>query len=76
MVMSQDQNVGRIHSVRICRNIFEKLEEFKYLGTNLTNQNSIAEEIKSILKTGNACYHSMQKICLLVCYPKIKNQFI
>jgi len=34
------------------------VEEFKYLGT-LTNQNSIAEEIKSRLRSGNACYHSV-----------------
>ena len=26
---------------------FERVEEFKYLGINLTNQNSIPEEIKS-----------------------------
>ena len=31
----------------------------KYLGTTLTNQNSIAEEIKSKLRPGNACYHSV-----------------
>ena len=36
------------------------MEEFKYLGTTLTNQNSIAEEIKSRLRSGNACYHSVQ----------------
>jgi len=36
------------------------LEDFKYLGTTLTNQNSIQEEIKSRLKSGNACYHSVQ----------------
>jgi len=41
---------------------FERVEEFKYLGTNLTNQNSIAEEIKSRLRSGNACYHSMQNL--------------
>ena len=28
--------------------------------TTLTNQNSIQEEIKSRLKSGNACYHSVQ----------------
>jgi len=38
------------------------VEEFKYLGTILTNQNSIAEEIKSRLKSGSACYHSVQNV--------------
>ena len=33
-----------------------------YLGTTLTNQNSIAEEIKSRLRSGNACYHSVQNL--------------
>ena len=59
MVMSQDQNAGRIHSVRIDNSSFERVEEFKYLGTTLTNQNSIVEEIKSRLRSGNACYHSV-----------------
>ena len=31
-------------------------------GTTLTNQNSIAEEIKSRLRSGNACYHSVQNL--------------
>ena len=60
--MSRDQNAGRIHRVRIDNNNFERVEEFKYLGSTLTNQNSIAEEIKSRLKSGNACYHSVQKL--------------
>ena len=60
MVMSRDQNAGR--SVRIDNSTFERVEEFKYLGTNLTNQNSIAEEIKSRLRSGNDCYHSMQNL--------------
>jgi len=38
------------------------MEEFKYLETNLTDQNSIAEEIKSRLRLRNACYHSVQNL--------------
>ena len=38
------------------------MEEFKYLGTTLTNQNSIQEEIKSRFKSGNASYHSVQNL--------------
>jgi len=60
--MSRDQNAGRIHSVRIDNNTFKRVEEFKYLGTTLTNQNSIAEEIKSRLRSGNAYYHSVQNL--------------
>jgi len=41
---------------------FERMEEFKYLGTTLTNQNSIQEEIKSRLKSGNACYYLVQNL--------------
>ena len=44
---------------------FERVEEFKYLGTTLTNANSIQEEIKSRLKSGNACYYSVQNLLLL-----------
>jgi len=61
MVMIRDQNVGRINSVRIDNSTFERVEDFKCLGTTLTNQNYITEEIKNTLKSGNACYHSVQK---------------
>jgi len=53
---------GRNHTVRNDNNTFERVEEFKYLGTNLTNQNSIPEEIKSRLRSGNAWYHSVQNL--------------
>jgi len=62
MVMSRDQNAGRNRSVRIDNSIFERVEGFKYLGTTFTNQNCIAEEIKSRLRSGNACYHSVQNL--------------
>jgi len=35
---------------------------FKYLGTILTNQNCIKEEIKSRMKSGNDCNHSVRNI--------------
>jgi len=38
------------------------VEEFKYLGTTSTNQNSIEEEIKNRLKSGNTCYYSVQNL--------------
>jgi hypothetical protein len=63
---------GRSHSVKTDNSSFERVEEFKYLGTTVTNQNFIQKEIKSRLKSGNACYHSVQN-CFFVlgCYPKI-----
>jgi len=59
--MSRDQNARRSHSIKTDYSSFERMGEFKYLGTTLTNQNSIQGEIKSRLNSGNACYHSVQK---------------
>ena len=70
MVTSRDQDAGRSHTVKIDYHSFERGEEFKYLGTTLTNQNFTQEEIKSRSKSGNVCYHSVQNFCLPVCYPK------
>jgi len=57
MPMSCDQNADRSHNIKDDNSSFERVEEFKYLGTTL-DQNSIQEEIKSRLKLENACYHS------------------
>jgi len=62
MVMSRDQNAGRSHSMKTDNSSFERLEEFKYLRTTLSSQNSIQKEIKSRLKSANACYHSLQNL--------------
>ena len=61
--------------MRIDNSTFQRVEEFKYLGTTLTNQNSIAEEINSRLRSGNACYNSVQNLLssrLLSKHLKIK----
>jgi hypothetical protein len=60
MVISQDQNAGQNHNIKIDNKAFERVEQLKYLGTTLTNPNSIHEELKSRLKSGSACYHSVQ----------------
>jgi len=44
MVMSREQNAGRRHSMKSDNSSFERVEEFKYLGTTLTNQNSTQEK--------------------------------
>jgi hypothetical protein len=38
------------------------VSQFKYLGTTVTNQNLIQEEIKRRLNSGNDCYHSVQTL--------------
>ena len=62
MVMSGDQNAGRNHSIKIDNISFARVEEFKYFGKTLTDQNSIQEEIRSRLKSGKACCHSVQNL--------------
>jgi len=60
MIMSRDQDAGRSHIIKIDNKGFESVERLKCLGTSLTNQNSIEEEVKSRLKLRNACCHSLQ----------------
>jgi hypothetical protein len=69
--VSRDQNAGQNGYIQMGNESFEIVEQFKYLGTTLTNQNSIHEEIKSRLKSRNTCYHSVQNLLSSVCYPKV-----
>jgi len=58
--MPQDQNARQSHSMKNHNRFFEMVEELKYIGKTLTNQNSIQEGIRSRLKSGNACCHLVQ----------------
>jgi hypothetical protein len=46
MLLPRHQNAGQNHDIRIASRSLENLTQFKYLGTTVTNQNSIQEEIK------------------------------
>jgi predicted RNA-binding protein with RPS1 domain len=57
--MSGEQTVGLGHTMEVDNSFIEDVEEFKYLGTKLTDQNSIQEAMKGRFKLGIACYHSV-----------------
>ena len=55
--MSHDQNAGRSDNIKTDNSSFESVEEFLCLGTALTDQDYIQEEIKRRLKMENAGSH-------------------
>ena len=73
--MSRDQRAGRSHNIKTANSSFQRVEQFTYLGTTLTNQSSIQEEITSRLKSGNVCYHWAQNlVSSSLLYKNIKIQ--
>jgi hypothetical protein len=50
------------NSIRLANRSFEVVAKFMYLGTTPTDQNSMNENVKSRLNSGNACYHSVQSL--------------
>jgi hypothetical protein len=56
------KKAGQKHSINIANRSFEGVAKFKYMGTTVTYQNCMHEEIKSRLNSGNACYHSVQSL--------------
>jgi hypothetical protein len=47
MIMSRHPNSGQNQNIRIANESFKNVANFRYLGTTLTNQNDIHDEIKS-----------------------------
>jgi hypothetical protein len=62
MLLSRTQNSGQNRDIKIANRCFENVSQFRYLGRIVTEQNMIQEEIKRRLNSGNACYHSVQKL--------------
>jgi hypothetical protein len=62
MIMSRLTNSEQNQNIRIANESFENVATFKYLGTTLTNENDIHDEIRSRLNSGNACYYSVQNL--------------
>jgi hypothetical protein len=62
MLMSRSQKIGQKDSIKVESRSFENVAKYKYLGTTITDQNCMHEEIKSRLNSGNACYHSVQSL--------------
>jgi hypothetical protein len=62
MIMSRYPNSGQNQNIRTANGSFENVAKFKYLGTTLTNQNDIHDEIKSRLNSASACYYSVQNL--------------
>jgi len=69
--MSWDKNAGQSNRIKIGNSFFERVEEFKYLGTTLTYQNSIQKEINSRLSQGMLAIIRCRILCLPVCYAKL-----
>jgi hypothetical protein len=62
MLVSRDHNADRNRDIKIGSRSFGNVSQFKYLGTTVTNQNLIQDDIKRRLNSGNVCSHSVQKL--------------
>jgi hypothetical protein len=62
ILLACHQNAGHIHDIKLANRLFEIVSQLKQLGTKVTNQNFILEEISRRLNSGNACYHSVQNL--------------
>jgi hypothetical protein len=61
-MMSRHPNSGQNQNIRTANESFENVAKFKYMGTTLTTQKDIHDEIKTRLNSGKACYYSVQNL--------------
>jgi hypothetical protein len=67
VLMSRSQEVGQKRSIKIANRSFEYVAKFIYLGTTLTDQNHMHEEIKSRLIRGMLAAIRFRVFCPPAC---------
>jgi hypothetical protein len=55
-------NAGQNHDIKISNRCYENVAQFRNVGTTITNENFIQEEIKGRPNSGNASYHSVKNL--------------
>jgi hypothetical protein len=67
MLMSRSQKLGEKHSTNFANKSFEDVAKFRYLGTTLTDEICVYEEINSRLSSANACTVRFRVFCPPAC---------
>jgi hypothetical protein len=62
ILLSRHKNAGQNYYTKIANRCFENVAQIRYLGTTVTNQYLIQEEIKRRLNSSNACYNSVKNL--------------
>jgi hypothetical protein len=66
MLLSRHHNAGQIRDIKIGNRSFENVSQLKYLGTTVTNQNLIQEEIRGNRTLFMLTTIRSRNVCLLV----------
>ena len=72
MAMSRDQYPGQNHDIKIGNTSFERVEQLRYLGTNVKNQFPLMKGLRSNGSQGMLVTIWNRIFCLSVCKRKIQ----
>jgi hypothetical protein len=72
MAMSWDQNWGKCHNIMRANKFFERLKQFKYLGTTKQIQIPFVKKLKGDWTRRILAIIQYRIFCLSVCYQKYK----